>query len=194
MSPLPLLLLVFGLVWLPAEWRAVLLFDRAAIFSGEAWRLLSGHFLHLDLFHALLNGLSLWLIHHLFLGDRRSDAWLPVLLGSMLMVSGGLLCCNPEVGWYVGLSGALHGLFLWGVWTAPRACRLSVAFGLTLLLVIKIVWEQGVGGTLVPGGWFSGAVIVDAHLYGALAGMVSLIIEWLPTPRRDCAHHGKICI
>src|ERR1044071_4813538 len=49
--------------------RNALSYQRTALASGEWWRLLSAHFVHLDAGHATLNGLGLVLMWALFARD-----------------------------------------------------------------------------------------------------------------------------
>ena len=75
---------------------------------------------------------------------------------------------------YVGLSGVLHGLFVSG-------CLMDIRNGhrdallLFILISAKLAWEQ-VSGPL-PGSESTagGHVVVDAHLYGALSGVVLVL-------------------
>ena len=152
-------------------------YQRDAILHGEVWRLLSGHLAHLGWPHLWLNLGGLALIWFLFHKQLSAGAWWLVLLVSSLSVSGGLLLFNPELSWYVGLSGVLHGLFLAGLIAGLRA----QAWGDWLLLAAvsaKLIWEQVNGalpGTAEAAG---GNVIVDAHLSGAIGGgLVALALR-----------------
>jgi len=82
---------------------------------------------------------------------------------------------DPDVEWYVGLSGLLHGLLTAGLLASFLAGSRD-ALLLGLLVAGKILWEQ-VSGPL-PGsqGLAGAAVVVDAHLYGALAGAAAAIV------------------
>src|ERR1700741_1791930 len=58
--------------------REALSFDRTAIASGEWWRLLSAHFVHLGAEHAALNGLGVVLMWALFARDYSPARWLAI--------------------------------------------------------------------------------------------------------------------
>lgn len=152
-------------------------FDRSAIHSGEVWRLLSGHFAHLGTSHLLLNLAGLALISLLFAPVMPPLAWAGCFLVSALFVSGGLYFFLPKLNWYVGLSGVLHGLFVTGaVASWRRGLRLE---GLLLLaLAVKLVWEQITGPLPGSESAAGGPVVVDAHLYGAIGGLVFSLAEW----------------
>jgi rhomboid family GlyGly-CTERM serine protease len=83
-----------------------------------------------------------------------------------------LLWLNPGLIWYVGLSGVLHALFVAGLLGDIRE---HAALGWLVLLGFagKIIFEQMYGP--LPGSERSagGPVVVDAHLYGAIAGLIS---------------------
>ena len=148
-------------------------YQREAVLEGEIWRLLSGHLVHLGWSHLLMNLMALGLIWALF-GDVLSiAAWLLLLLSSALFDGLGLLLMSPEIKWYVGMSGVLHGLFMAGALAAMVSGRRD---GLLLLgvLAAKLLWEQFAGP--LPGSetGAGGPVVVDAHLYGAIAGAVTL--------------------
>ncbi len=144
-------------------------YDRPAILEGDAWRLLTGHLTHLGWPHLLMNLIGLWLLWMLY-GDCMSNRlWWGMILLSGLGISLGLMMFNPNLIWYVGLSGVLHGVFSCGI-----ICRLRTGVRgewlMLTLLTIKLGWEQFYGS--VPGSaeFAGGPVIVDAHLYGAIVG------------------------
>lgn len=146
-------------------------FDRPAIQNGELWRLLSGHFAHLGTSHLLLNLAGLALISTLFAAVMPAGVWSGCFLVSALFVSGGLYFFQPQLNWYVGLSGVLHGLFVSGAIASwRRGLRLE---GLLLLaLTAKLIWEQIAGPLPGSESAAGGPVVVSAHLYGAIGGLV----------------------
>ena len=151
--------------------REALRYERVAIMSGEVWRLLSGHFVHLGSSHFALNMAGLGLVWYL-VGDALSRIyWVLVIAISVAVIDLGFWFLNPELQWYVGLSGVLHGLLVTGVVISASAERKD-AIVVGIIVAAKIGWEQ-LSGPL-PGSVESsgGAVIVDAHLYGAIAGVL----------------------
>jgi len=168
--------------------RHALRFDRAAILDGQWWRLLSGHLVHLGAHHMLLN-LAALLLGYLLCGDVFDfGRWLLILLGSMLGIGLGLLLFDPGLVWYVGLSGALHGLLAAGALALIRR-REGVGWALLVLLVGKLVWEQTAGPIPWTAAASGGPVVVDAHFYGALSGtaMYALLRLWAAGRRTDAA-------
>lgn len=138
---------------------------------SEPWRLITAHLVHLGWTHLLMNLAGLAIIWGLLAPAMSTRQWAVIMIASALGVSLGLLLFSPQVAWYVGLSGLLHGLLAAGALAGLRQqrgmCVLILAF-----LTLKLALEQLVGGDAVTARLISGTVIVDAHLYGVLAGLV----------------------
>lgn len=155
-------------------------FDRDAIGRGKAWLLLSGNFVHLGSGHLWMNLLGLGLVVVLVWPRFKAWQWSILTLGCSLVVGLGLWHLNPEVGWYVGFSGTLHGLLVAGTLADLAVWPRSAAW-LLAGIAAKLGWEQ-IGGAL-PGSesMAGGHVVVDSHLYGAIGGAVLgalLLLPW----------------
>jgi rhomboid family GlyGly-CTERM serine protease len=148
--------------------RQALSFDRGALTDGEWWRLLTAHFVHLDAEHAFLNGLGVVLMWALFARDYSPWRWAAIYCGSALAVSVGLWFFNPGLEWYVGASGALHGVMTAGTIAHLRRRDLD-GWILAVFIVAKLAYEQFAGALPFAG---TSNTIVDAHLYGAIGGVV----------------------
>jgi rhomboid family GlyGly-CTERM serine protease len=148
--------------------RQALSFERSALAGGEWWRLLTAHFVHLDAEHAFLNGLGVVLIWALFARDYSPWRWAAIYSGSALAVSVGLWFGNPELQWYVGASGALHGVMTAGTIAHLRRRDLD-GWILAAFIISKLAYEQFAGALPFAG---TSSTIVDAHLYGAVGGVV----------------------
>jgi rhomboid family GlyGly-CTERM serine protease len=153
---------------LVASWR----YERAAVAAGETWRLATAHLAHHDLAHLALNLAGLALLWWLFVRDARPAHWAAVAIASASTVAAGLWFLRPDLAWYLGASGVLHGLWAAAGVAARRRWRLEGDVTLALL-VAKLAWEQW-HGPLSPGAGRL-PVIVDAHLYGALGGLVAAL-------------------
>lgn len=165
--PLVVALLASILQWMVGpEWLRL---DRELAWI-EPWRLLGAHFVHLGWVHLGLNLAGLVLLW-LLLGDTlRPLPWASGVVVLALGVSAGLLCCSPTVGWYVGFSGVLHGLFAAGAVANLR--RLTpLALGILGVLFGKLMVERMGAGDPLTAALIGGAVIVDAHLHGVLLGL-----------------------
>jgi rhomboid family GlyGly-CTERM serine protease len=153
--------------------REVLAYTRTGVASGELWRLLSNHFVHLGWTHMWLNlaGLALvsWLVGRAYDWLR----WLIVVLVTIVTIDAGFWFLYPSLGWYVGLSGLLHGLLVAGLYSGIRE-RDKESIVLLCFVLAKLAWEQFSGGPL-PGSEATsgGTVIVDAHLYGTVGGVLA---------------------
>jgi len=152
-------------------------FDRSLIDQGHYWLLLTGHLVHLNWAHWALNMAGLVVVGVFFSQYGSILDWLIVLLFSALVIGLGLYWFHPELSWYVGLSGVLHGLFIYG---AIREIRFYPFSGYVLLLLLtgKLFWEYMNGA--LPGSeeMTGGRVLVEAHLYGAIAGLVAVFLTW----------------
>lgn len=164
------------LVLLGDPGRIWLRYDRAAIAAGEIWRLFTGHFVHLGAAHFALDAAGLLLVWYLVSHRFTAAQWLQITLLTILGMDLGFWVLQPQLAWYVGLSGLLHGLFAAGIVPGLRE-RSPEAWFLAAMITAKIIYEQLVGP--LPGSEASsgGAVIVAAHLYGALSGSVTA--AWL---------------
>lgn len=183
-----------------SEVQQELRYERTRIFAGEVWRFFSAHFVHLGWVHLLMNLAALGLIWGLAWRTLRASAWVVISSISMASISAGLLIFNPALEWYVGLSGMLHGLFLAGIMAAlvhpcdvqgcaraardrmPKAACTAAApahrFEIVLLLLTlfgKVAWEQLYGALPGSAEFAGGAVVVDAHLYGLIGGLVGVL-------------------
>ncbi len=155
-----------------AAGRELLRYDRAAIAAGEAWRLLSGHFVHLGVPHLLMNAAGLGLVWFLYGREFGAVRWIWIVILTVAGISSGFWVLDPQLNWYVGLSGLLHGLLAAGIVGALLRQRRDAAL-LAILVTAKLAWEQIVGPLPGSEGTAGGTVIVNAHLYGTLSGAVA---------------------
>lgn len=169
-----------SLAWLGGDYVGLpLRYDRNAVLDGQVHRILTAHFLHLGGWHLVVNLLGLGLIWWLVGHNARLREWLLILVGSMFSVSLGLMWFAPDVDWYVGLSGTLHGLLLAGALLGRRTAWLLV-----LLVAGKLAWEQWLGPASPA--WLGGDTIIEAHLYGAFGGALgTLLLRWRGIARRS---------
>ena len=146
--------------------RLLLRYDRAALAAGQWWRLVTAHVVHLDVRHALLNDLGLALVWALFARDYSLRQWAAVVLGAVVAIDAGLWLCDSTLEWYVGSSGALHGVMAAGALAHLRRGERDGAL-LSVALVAKLGYEHWAGA--LP---FSASlpVVVSAHLYGVIGG------------------------
>jgi rhomboid family GlyGly-CTERM serine protease len=145
--------------------RLLLRYDRGALMQGQWWRLLTAHVVHLGVRHAVLNALGLALMWALFARNYSPRAWLAIVLGAMAAIDAGLWFADSTTQWYVGSSGALHGVMAAGALAHVRTGERD-GWVLAGLLAVKLAYEHWVGALPLSGG----AVVLGAHLYGVLGG------------------------
>ena len=157
----------------------LLRYDRTAIAAGQWWRLLTAHIAHLRLHHALLNIMGLVLLWALFAREWRPLQWAVIIIAVVAAIDGGLWFRDPGIAWYVGASGVLHGLMAAGTVGYIRRHD-PLGWIMAALLAAKLTYEH-VHGPL-PFAGRGVPVVVDAHLYGALAGLLAAIflMRWRP--------------
>lgn len=148
-------------------------YRRELIAGGEFWRLFSGHFTHLNLAHAVMNAAGLLLVSCLFVRELSRPQWWALVLGAPGFISAGLWLRQPDLLGYAGFSGVLHGLIYLGVVRLlPSA---PVLAGVILVLLVgRQVWEQTAAyNPEYLRHWIEGRVMPDAHLFGAVAGLLT---------------------
>jgi rhomboid family GlyGly-CTERM serine protease len=169
--PAPLLLATAALAVasLPGDWVVWLRYERTAVQAGQWWRLVSGQLVHLGPAHLWLNLAGLGLVWVLLLRlHPERHAWRDAVVCA-LGVGLGLYFFSPEIAWYVGLSGVLHGLVAVAAIAALQRDRRE-ALLLVALLGAKLWWEQAHGPLPGSAAAVGGRVVTEAHRYGALAG------------------------
>lgn len=149
----------------------------------QPWRLVTGQFMHLGWTHLAMNLAGLGVVWLLFAPHLRAWQWWLTVLICGAGVNLGLLAFSTATDWYAGLSGILHGLLAAGALAGLR--REPLAIWVLAILGIKLLLEQFTGNDTMTGALIGAPVIVDAHLYGSLTGLL-LASLWRLTRR----NHG----
>ena len=147
-------------------------YDRPAIGGGEILRLISGHAVHLGFAHYLLNVAGLLVVWYLVGEAFSTRAWAAIIITSIATMDAGFWFLMPTLGWYVGLSGLLHGLLAAGISGIWRTRRFE-ALVLAVLILAKLVYESLIGPLPGSEGTAGGDVLTEAHLLGAIGGCVA---------------------
>ncbi|MBL0709679.1 MAG: rhombosortase [Colwellia sp.] len=158
-------------------------YQRSSISQGEIWRLFTGHFLHTNSYHLLLNLaalIMLWLLHGRFYSQANYTL---LFLFSALTTSLGIYYFSPDLQQYVGLSGVLHGVFIFGAILDIRAND-KTGYLLLLGVWLKIAHEQVYGASTEVSHLINANIAIDAHLWGALGGLL-FSISYLFTDSKD---------
>jgi rhomboid family GlyGly-CTERM serine protease len=172
--------LAFGCLFWGAEffaWESAWEFDRFAIAQGEWWRLFTANLVHISWAHLFFDYAGFVVIWYLFQRQTTFWQWLWVISISAWAVGLGLWWFNVQLLYYLGISGVLHGMFVFGAMRTMRKDKIFAAFAL-FLIITKLLWEQ-TQGTLSNPEMVGAPVIVDAHLYGALGGLAAWIMLML---------------
>jgi rhomboid family GlyGly-CTERM serine protease len=171
------------LAFMPESLKTVLRFQSNVFESGDYWRLFTAHFVHLGWSHTLLNVTGLLIIWKLYGALFNVCEWLIVLTLSSLSITVSFVLLDHELQWYVGLSGLLHALLSCAlVYTMMISTKISLFKDhwqeclLLIALVFKLIQEQYMGALPYSKVLTGGEVIVNAHLYGTIAGCVSSLI------------------
>ena len=158
-------------------------YDRAGLANGQVWRLITAHLVHLGWAHLWPNLLALLLIGGLLEEFLSPVEWTVASLVTGFAISTGLYLFQPDTHWYVGLSGVLHGSWRAGPSDDPGPCG-----GARRRPRSRAHPEAALGRDrrtvpLTPQG--GGAVVVAAHLYGAIAGRWPIrvaVMRWRTLP------------
>lgn len=148
-----------------------LVYQRQLIAQGEVWRLVTGHLLHTNGFHLLLNLaalLMLWALHGRF---YRIKNYCALFLFCTLSTSIGIYFFNTSLIQYVGLSGVLHGIFVFGAMMDIQA-KDKTGYLLFIGVWLKIAHEQIYGASTDVSDLIEASVAIDAHLWGAVGGLL----------------------
>jgi rhomboid family GlyGly-CTERM serine protease len=169
---LSMLIILFSV--LGAAIEPLLEFNRYKIQQGEYWRLFTSNFVHYGVAHLSMNLAAFLLVGFSLLRELSLKIYIPLFFISAMAVGVGILLGNPELFYYRGLSGVLHGLIVAGLLLNSFRNR-WLSFIFTGLVFAKILHEQQAGfqenqlQALLPV-----MVAVDSHGYGALAGLCYL--------------------
>jgi rhomboid family GlyGly-CTERM serine protease len=153
---------------------------RAADALREPWRLITGHLVHINWPHTLINAAAWWVVARLYAPELPPRRQLAVLGASALAIGLGLAVLHPTIVWYRGFSGVLHALFFAGgvqwLMAALRGPRTWRALWLPAVLVaggaLKVALEQPAGSATPYADWLGAGTVPQAHLLGALTGTV----------------------
>ena len=177
--PLCLILLGSLLAWLGINDE--LEFNRQLIEQGQLWRLFTSQFVHANWAHLGLNcaGIALiWLLH----GEYTSPSRYGFNIATLAIWCGlGVFWFCPTITIYTGLSAVLHGVIIWG---AIKDVTVGLKSGYVLFIGVwvKLIAEQINGPSADIGALINSTVAVDAHLIGAIGGVLlgaPLIIKFI---------------
>ncbi len=153
-------------------------YNRQLISQGEFWRIFTGHFFHTNGYHLLLNLAALillWALHGQFYTLKNYSL---LFITSILVCSAGLYFLSTDIRQYVGLSGVLHGIFVFGALMDIRHHD-KTGYLLFTGVWLKIGHEQFYGASEDVSTLINASVAIDAHLWGAIGGLMFSVIYLL---------------
>jgi len=143
--------------------------------TGQIWRVVTAHWVHVGWLHLLLNGLGLAVCVSLTTPGWSIGRWFTSSIVMATGISLMLTLYNPEVVDYAGYSGVLYGLYVLAALGLFLRDRL-VAVLIILAIVIKVCMEQFNFYDFNSGDIIGARVIIDAHLYGLLMAIAIALI------------------
>ncbi|UBM08332.1 rhombosortase [Cupriavidus metallidurans] len=152
-------------------------YERSAIASGEVWRLVSGHFVHLGWTHCLLNVGGVVALAAILPAPLR--AWRCCLLLATI-IGLALFATLPSLQHYAGFSGVNYGLAALAL--LPRARAEATAALVLGALIVRALWQWLGGGGAADAAWLGAPPLAAAHLAGLASGAAIL---FLPLMRLD---------
>lgn len=172
--------------------RETFVYDRAALSSGDWWRIWTGHLVHFGWPHWLVDT-GLWLILGWVMHTRHPHF---IRLAMLLMppcISAAIFWVEPDMLRYGGLSAINLGLLLylalqgwrrqWTDWFWPAVIVIYVGEFIFELL------QDGSGGGLIRFDEAGIRIATGAHLAGATYALLALGTAWW-VQRRAC--HAKV--
>ena len=170
-SAIILIIISIALYTIQTESLPLLEFNRSAITNGEFWRLLTGNIMHTNHWHLIFNLAGLVMLTYLFKHLMTNIHFVVFSIINAILVSILIYYFTLTIEYYVGLSGYLHGLFVYG-------CLIEINKGMKgswLLLIgvsAKIGYETIYGASSEMSELINASVATDAHLFGALISVV----------------------
>ena len=175
---IPILALAFVMLLLQLIGPELLRYETRSIGELQLWRLLSGHWVHANWIHYAMNmaGFGLCLALTGVAWSLWQWGWRILVLSAGISLA--FYIWRADIGWYVGFSGVLFGLYVLTAFSslARQALMSSLLLG---FIALKIGLEQGSSVTITSADLIGVPVLVDAHLYGVLAAVAIILLRWL---------------
>jgi len=170
-------LLVLGLSLLDKTHFDLLTTSPRIMSHHEYWRWLTSNFVHFGWAHSIVDALGFALVSIVFFYSISTKRYLGLLLFCCLAVGIFISILSPDILYYAGLSGAIHGLLIAGCFYAthfPLWKRLIIL----IITIGKILQEQLPGYDINPvANIMPVPIAIDAHLIGAIAGLLFFLLD-----------------
>jgi rhomboid family GlyGly-CTERM serine protease len=162
-------------------WRALLIYDRAALAQGEIWRAWTGHLVHFGWAHFVADAGLLFILGWLLEARHPVFSWLALALMPPF-ISAVLFWLDPSMVRYGGLSAVNLGMLLylaaqgwrrnWTDWFWPAVLAIYVG---------EVIFESvqgGRGGGMIRFDDPAIRVATSAHLASAAYALMAWLISW----------------
>lgn len=178
-------------LWVLQSYLGVLEFDRQQVLNGQIWRIWTGHLVHTNSSHFVLNIMAAMILYFAFFKTIQVGELLLYGFVFAALISVTLLCIYPSLSWYNGLSGLLHALV---VYFSVRLARdENKIFWAGLIAVWVKVFVEAIraysGFESLVGDMI---VITEAHLIGAFFGTLIAFIRIVHLRARSKPERRKI--
>jgi len=160
-----------------------LVYQRDLISQGQFWRVLTGHFFHTNGYHLILNLAALFMLWALHGNFYQVKSYCLLFCISAITCSLGLYFFSPEIIQYVGLSGVLHGVFIWGALMDIKH-KDKTGYLLAIGVCLKVAHEQFYGASSDVSDLIEASVAIDAHLWGTIGGILFFMLTLLFLPNQ----------
>lgn len=146
---------------------------------GEYYRLLTSNLAHTNFNHLLMNCIGVILVW-LFFADHLTWPRFIFVLLSCCIGSNLVAFTLAENDSLVGISGALHGMFIYGAMRDVIE-KVNVETGWVILIgaIGKVILENTTEFDIGSANLIGTRVAVEAHLSGVVCGLILGVISWL---------------
>lgn len=165
------------LAYFTNNWLPLFEFNHDEISNLQLWRVFTSHFYHTNTNHLLLNCVAIVLLWGMHGHYYQAKSYWSLFIFTSILTSFGLYQFS-DIKLYVGLSGVLHGYFVWGTLKDIEHKELTGYF-LLLGVITKLIYEQLYGASEQVASLINANVAIDGHLYGAIAGLIFYVANKL---------------
>jgi rhomboid family GlyGly-CTERM serine protease len=157
---------------------------------GEPWRWWTANWVHVGWRHYMLNMLAFVFIAFVFPHvTARSLGYCLLVFSPLLTIA--LYVCMPDIYAYAGLSGILHGIYIY-IALQSLAIPRERKFAMLVLVCIflKVGWEK-LNGFSETAQLIQTPVLLESHQIGLLIGIVASIAQylWMLVVKRGTKSH-----
>lgn len=151
-------------------------YERDWVQTGQIWRIVTGHWVHVGWVHWFLNSFSLVVMVILTTPAWSVPRWIINTVGLAIGISILMTLFNPEVKDMAGHSGVLYGLFILGALSLYAEDRL-IAILVIFAILLKVCMEQFDFYDFNTSAFIGARVIVDSHMYGVFSA-IAIALGW----------------